>query len=74
MTVHGVEEMEADGLTVFDIERCVLTGEIVARQKDRVTGEPKYLIQGRTIGGIEIVTVAMIGHTGKLVIITVYAL
>ncbi len=44
MTVHGVEEMEADGLTVFDIERSILTGEIVGRQKDRVTGEPKYLV------------------------------
>jgi len=74
MTVHGVEEMETDGLTAFDIERCILTGEIITRQKDRDTAETKYLVQGKTVGGNEMVTVAKIGPTGKLVIITVYVL
>ncbi len=74
MTIHAVEEMEADGLSVFDIERCILTGEIVTRQKDRDTGESKYLVQGKAVGGNKIVTVAKIAPTGKLVIITVYAL
>ena len=73
MTVHAAEEMEVDGLTAFDIERCILTGEIVTRQKDRDTEESKYLVQGKAVvGGHEIVTVAKIGPTGKLVIITVY--
>ena len=72
MTVHAVEEMEVDGLTA---ERCILTGEIVTRQKDRVTGESKYLVQGKAVvGGHEIVTVAKIGPTGKLVVVTVYVL
>ena len=39
MTVHAAEEMEADGLAIYDIEHCVLTGEIVRRQRDRVTGQ-----------------------------------
>ncbi len=72
MTLHAEEEMEADGLAVFDIERSVLTGTIVTRQKDRETGEWKYLVKGRTMAEDEIVLVAKLSVTGKLVIITVY--
>ena len=32
LTVHGHEEMEADQLTVFDVEHCILTGKVVERQ------------------------------------------
>jgi hypothetical protein len=74
MTVHGHEEMQADQLTVFDVEHCILTGEIVERQKDARTGEWKYLVQGETLGHERGVVVAKVGATGKLVIITVYAL
>ena len=74
MTVHGAEEMEDERLTVFDVEHCVLTGQIVERQKDRQTGEWKYLIQGKAIEGDKAMLVAKIGTTGKLVIITVYLL
>ena len=35
MTVHAEEEMDADGLSIFDIENAVLTGRIVERQVDR---------------------------------------
>lgn len=31
VTVHGVEAMEDDELTVFDVERCFLRGSIVER-------------------------------------------
>lgn len=74
MTLHAEEEMSDDDLTIFDVERAILTGEIVERQKDRVTGEWKYLIQGQTVTDEEIVVVAKISITGKLVIITVYRL
>ena len=74
MTVHANEEMEADGLTVFDVEHCILTGDIAERQRDRRTGEWKYLVQGRTLSGDEATVVSRIGPTGKLVIITVYRL
>jgi hypothetical protein len=72
MTVHGHEEMEDDRLTVFDVEHCILTGEIVSRQRDKRTGEWKYLVEGTTLSGREAVVVSKVGSTGKLVIITVY--
>jgi len=39
MTIHAEEEMDDDGLTIFDVERGILTGKIVERQKDKKTGE-----------------------------------
>lgn len=72
VTVHAEEEMASDGLTIFDVERAILTGEIGERQKDRDTGEWKYLIQGQDIGGHDVIVVAKLSVTGKLVIITVY--
>jgi hypothetical protein len=73
MTVHAHEEMEADHLTIFDVEHCILTGEIVDRQKDALTGEWKYLVQGQTLAREQALVVAKVGPTGKLVINTVYA-
>lgn len=72
MTVHAVDEMVDDGLTVFDIERGILTGKIIERQKEIVTGENKYLVKGRTVTGDELIVVTKLSPTGKLVIITVY--
>ena len=72
MTLHAEEEMDDDGLTIFDVERGLLTGEIVERQKDRETGEWKYLVRGRTLAGSGLVLAAKISPTGKLVILTVY--
>jgi hypothetical protein len=74
MTLHAEEEMDDDGLSIFDVERCILTGEITERQKDRATGEWKYLIEGRTVLGNQAIVVAKLGLTGKLVIITIYLL
>jgi hypothetical protein len=72
MTLHAEEEMDADGLTIFDVERGILTGEIVERQKDHHTGEWKYLIKGRTLSGEEVVAATKLSPTKKLVIVTVY--
>ena len=72
--MHGADEIAADGLSVFDVEHCILTGRIVKRQRDRVTREWKYLVEGRTLTGTRTTGVAQIGPTGKLVLITVYAL
>ncbi len=66
--------MEADGLVLFDIEHCILTGEVVERQKDPQTLERKYLIEGETLAGEKAVVVAKIGPTGKLAIMTTYLL
>ena len=47
MTFHAEEEMTDDNLSIFDIERVVLTGEIVERQKDKSTKEWKYIVEGQ---------------------------
>ncbi|HLL13843.1 MAG TPA: DUF4258 domain-containing protein [Pyrinomonadaceae bacterium] len=72
MTLHAEEEMDSDGLSIFDVERAILTGRIVERQKDAETGEWKYLIKGKSVDGTEMVAVSKLSPTGKLVIITVY--
>lgn len=77
LTLHAEEEeeeMDNDGLSIFDVESIVLTGEIVEQQRDRGTREVKYLIRGDTLASKEQgVVVAKFGMTGKLVILTVYA-
>jgi hypothetical protein len=73
MTIHADEEADDDNLTIYDIENAILTGKIVERQKDRETSESKYLIRGKTVDGIDIITVVnKFSFTGKLIIITVY--
>ncbi len=72
MTLHAEEEMNADCLSIYDVESCILTGEIVESQRDRVTAERKYCVRGKTIHGNEIAVIAKLSPTGKLVIITVY--
>jgi predicted ATPase len=72
MGIHAEEEMDEDGLTAFDVECGILTGEIVERQKDRTTGEWKYLVKGKSLGDEGIVVVGKLSLTGKLFIITVY--
>lgn len=72
MTLHAEEEMSDDDLSIFDLERCILTGKIIERQKDRETGEWKYLVEGESITNGKIVVVVKISLTGKLVFITTY--
>ena len=72
MSIHADEEMNDDNLSIFDVERCILSGRILDRQKDKVTAEWKYRINGRSLSGGEVEVVAKISPTDKLVIITVY--
>ncbi|MFB2936980.1 MAG: DUF4258 domain-containing protein [Phormidium sp.] len=72
MTVHAEEEMSDDNLSIYDIEQGILTGEILERQKDRVTAESKYRIRGETLDGEEVEIIAKLSPTGKVAIITVY--
>ena len=72
MTVHAEEGMNDHGLTIYDVERSILTGEILERQKDRVTAEWKYRIRGETVDGGQVEVITKLGPTGKLVIITAY--
>ena len=72
MTFHAEEEMADDNLSIFDIERVVLTGKIVERQKDQNTRELKYTVEGEAISAGTAVVIGKLSITGKLVIITVY--
>ena len=72
MTLHAEEEMNDDGLTIFDIERAILTGELIERQEDHHTGEWKYLVSGSAIDSRLTIVVGKLSVTDKLVIITVY--
>ena len=72
MTLHAEEEMDNDGLTIFDVEHGLLTGEITERQKDPQSGEWKYLVEGQTLKDAQLVVVTKLSPTDKLVIITVY--
>ncbi|MEW6208253.1 MAG: DUF4258 domain-containing protein [Acidobacteriota bacterium] len=72
MTLHAEDEMNDDRLSVFDVESGILTGEIIERQKDKTTGEWKYLVSGKTLTDDVIIVVGKLSLTGKLVIITVY--
>jgi len=72
MTIHAEEEMSDDDLSINDIEQAILTGEILERQKDRVTAENKYRVRGLTLEGNEVEIIAKLSPIGKLVIITVY--
>ena len=72
MSLHAEEEMENDELTIYDVERGILNGKILERQRDKDTAEWKYKVNGQTISGGEVEVVAKLSPTGKLVIITVY--
>lgn len=67
MTLHAEEEMNDDGLTIYDVERGILTGKTIERQKDKVTAEWKYRIKGQAIAGSEVEVIAKLSPTGKLV-------
>lgn len=73
MTTHAEDEMNDDNFSIFDVERAILTGQIIERQQDHDTGEWKYLVSGQSEHGIEMVVVGKISVTDKLVIITVYS-
>ena len=72
MTLHAEEEMDDDDFSIFDIEHIVFTGKIIDRQKDQITKDWKYLIEGESFSKCLAGVVAKLSITGKLVIITVF--
>ena len=72
VSTHAADELDDDNLEILDLESIILTGQIIERQRDRVTGEAKFRIQGRTRGGELGEAVVKFGLSGKLVVITVY--
>ena len=51
MNLHADEEMGEDGLSDYDVERGILSGVILERQHDRLSGESKSRIRGQTVAG-----------------------
>ena len=38
VTIHADEEMDDDQLAIGDVEACILSGDVVERQRDRGDG------------------------------------
>ena len=74
VSTHAADELEDDNLSILDLENVVLTGQITERQRDRVTRETKYVIQGNTLDGNATEVVAKIGRSGRLFVITIYVI
>ena len=74
VSTHAADELEDDNLSILDLENVVLTGQITERQRDRVTRETKYVIQGNTLDGNAAEVVAKIGNAGRLFVITIYVI
>ena len=72
VTIHAAEEMDEDDLSIFDVERAILNGEIIERQRDKERSEWKYLVRGRSIDGNQIIVVTKLGPNDKMIIITVF--
>ncbi len=72
MTLHANDEMDEDGLTIFDVESVILSGTVIERQKDSASGEWKYLVKGESLAGESVITVTKLSPTGKLVFVTVF--
>lgn len=72
VSTHAAEELEHDELTILDLENIVLTGQIIARQRDPQTREVKCVIAGITRDGAAAQVVAKVGASGRLVVITIY--
>jgi Domain of unknown function (DUF4258) len=72
MTVHAMEEMAEDDLDILDVERAVLTGRVVRREKDDPRGT-KYVVEGFATDGET--SVGIVGRfQGRVhyLIITIY--
>ena len=61
-----------DNLTIFDIEHVILTEKIIARQKDNLSQEWKYIIEGNIIEKDIATVAAKISITNNVVIITAF--
>ena len=72
VTLHADEEMDEDELSIFDVERAILDGDIIERQQDKEPSEWKYIVRGQTIDGSYVIVVVKIANTGKMVVITVF--
>lgn len=74
LTEHAVDEMIADNLFQFDLEHCILTGDITETQWDEDFQEWKYVIEGVSTDGEALAVVARLGAHNNVVVITTFLL
>ncbi|ETW97951.1 MAG: hypothetical protein ETSY2_43585 [Candidatus Entotheonella gemina] len=74
LTDHVRDEMDEDDFTLYDLEQGILSGNILERQRDRVTREAKYRIRGTATDDREMEIIVKFNFNRRLVIITVYEL
>ena len=72
VSLHAAEELDDDNLTIFDLENIILTGAIVARQREQQTREVKYVVRGQTLVEVPAEAVVKVAPDGTLFVITVY--
>lgn len=72
MSVHAMEEMAEDFLTILDVEEAVLTGQITRITKDDPRGTI-YVVVGTAIDRqTPVGVVGRFSTSGRYLIITVY--
>lgn len=73
LTGHAEEEREDDDLSIADLQSAILSGRTV----EVLTGDPRgnrYVVRGKAQDGRETEVVCRFLTSGKLRILTVYAL
>ena len=71
LTIHARDEMEADNLTLSDVENAILSGQIRRRERDFLQ-RTKYVIEGVSLDGRPVGVVGRFTETDFFLIITVY--
>lgn len=74
LTEHAVDEMIVDDLFQFDLEHCIMTGDITGTQWDDDFQEWKYVIEGESTDGEALAVVARFGAYNNVVVITTFLL
>lgn len=72
MSAHAMEEMAEDILTILDVEKAVLSGQVIRVEKDDPRGT-KYVVVGTALD--QHTSVGVVGRfasNGRYLMITVY--
>jgi hypothetical protein len=66
--------MQKDNMFIFDVEQCILTGQIVEQQRDLLLEQWKYVLHGVSSDGEPMAVVAKLDGKNRVFIITTYIL
>ncbi len=70
---HALKELRAENYTTADAIHCILVGEIVEDQIDRI-GDLKFVIYGESVAEDEMCVVTKWDDDNKVVVITAFQL